>query len=60
MRELNLNQTGFALAKSKSRQAVNPCFTGRKSLLTDTGKGLLEYLGVRIRLEIVRNDEKAN
>jgi hypothetical protein len=50
MRVKNLSQTSFALARNKSRQAVNPYFTGRKALLTGTGRELLEYLGMKIKL----------
>lgn len=51
MREKGITQTDFADNKGISRQAVNPYFAGRRGLLTDTGKDLLEFLGVRIRLE---------
>ena len=56
MRVKNLSQTDFAQAKDKSRQAVNPYFTGRKALLTGTGRELLEYLGVRIKLELIEKE----
>jgi transcriptional regulator with XRE-family HTH domain len=53
MRRRGLTQKDFAAAKGKTPQAVNPYFRGHKSLLTDTGKDLLEFLGVRIRLELI-------
>jgi len=45
-----LTQSDFAKAHGRSRQAVNPYFAGRKALLTETGKDLLEFLGVEIVL----------
>lgn len=50
MREKGVSQTDFAEKKGISRQAVNPYFAGRRGLLTDTGKDLLEFLGVEVRL----------
>lgn len=44
-------QADFAAFKGVSRQSVNPYFAGRKGLLTETGKELLEFLGVTIKLE---------
>jgi hypothetical protein len=53
-------QAAFASSKNVNRQAVNPYFTGRKSLLTETGKDLLEFLGVRIKLEVIDDSEVQN
>ncbi|WP_407543686.1 helix-turn-helix transcriptional regulator (plasmid) [Deinococcus radiomollis] len=50
MKKKGVTQSDFAKAYGKSRQAVNPYFAGRKSLLTETGKDLLEFLGVEIVL----------
>ena len=58
MRERRITQSGFAASKGIMRQTVNPYFSGKKSLLTETGKDLLEYLGVRIKLEVIGNGEK--
>lgn len=51
MRRAGKSQADFASFKGASRQAVNPYFTGKKALLTDTALELLDFLGVRIRLE---------
>jgi len=50
MKTKGITQSDFAKAHGKSRQAVNPYFAGRKSLLTETGKDLLEFLGMEIVL----------
>ena len=50
MRKSGKTQADFAAHKGTTRQAVNPYFSGRKSLLTETGKDLLDFLGVSIRL----------
>jgi transcriptional regulator with XRE-family HTH domain len=50
MREKGMTQTEFADRKGISRQSVNPYFSGKRGLLTDTGKDLLEFLGVEVRL----------
>jgi predicted XRE-type DNA-binding protein len=50
MEAKGLKQTDYAKAMGISRQSVNDYFKGRRGLLTDTGKDLLEYLGVEIRL----------
>lgn len=51
MRSQGKTQADFAAHKGVTRQSVNPYFAGRKGLLTDTGKELLDYLGVTIKLE---------
>lgn len=56
MRERGVTQSDFASSKGIMRQTVNPYFKGKKSLLTETGKNLLEFLGVKIRLEVVKDD----
>ena len=53
MRVKGLTQTDFANSKNVSRQAVSQFFTGRKALLTGTARELLDYLGVRIKLEVI-------
>lgn len=50
MAEKGIKQADYARAVGISRQSVNDYFKGRRGLLTDTGKDLLEYLGVEIRL----------
>ena len=60
MRERGLTQSDFASSKGIMRQTVNPYFKGKKSLLTETGKDLLEFLGVKIRLEVIQNDKTKN
>lgn len=51
MKRAGKTQADFATFKGASRQAVNPYFTGRKALLTETAQELFEFLGVRIKLE---------
>ncbi|WP_043801923.1 helix-turn-helix domain-containing protein [Deinococcus gobiensis] len=51
MRRAGKTQAEFATFKGASRQAVNPYFTGKKALLTDTALELFEFLGVRVKLE---------
>ena len=60
MRERGVTQSDFASSKGIMRQTVNPYFKGKKSLLTETGKDLLEFLGVKIRLEVIQNDKTKN
>lgn len=50
MQKKGVTQSNFAKAHGRSRQAVNPYFAGRKSLLTKTGKDLLEFLNMEIML----------
>ncbi|WP_245557599.1 helix-turn-helix domain-containing protein [Deinococcus peraridilitoris] len=50
MRQSGKTQADFAAHQETSRQAVNPYFSGKKSLLTETGKDLLDFLGVSIQL----------
>ncbi|GEM88527.1 helix-turn-helix domain-containing protein [Meiothermus granaticius] len=50
MAEKGIRQADYARAVGVSRQSVSSYFQGRRGLLTDTGKDLLEYLGVEIRL----------
>jgi DNA-binding XRE family transcriptional regulator len=56
MRVKGISQTDFAKAQGVTRQSVNALFTGRTKALTGTARDLLEYLGVRIKLEVI--DEK--
>lgn len=60
MCQKGLTQQDFATKKGISRQAVNPYFTGRRGLLTDTGKDLLEFLGMRIKLEPIEGGKDAS
>ena len=53
MRERNISQGDFAAHRNVTRQSVNPYLTGRKLLLTAIGSDLLEFLGVRVKLEII-------
>lgn len=59
MREKGLTQAEYARRMGISRQQINQYMTGRRSLLTSTGKDLLESLGVRIRLEPIQEVEDA-
>ena len=56
MRVKGISQTDYATHKGVTRQSVSQFFTGRKALLTGTGKDLLEFLGVRLKLEIIDSD----
>jgi transcriptional regulator with XRE-family HTH domain len=51
MRRTGQTQADFAAHRGVSRQSVNPYFNGKRSLLTETGRELLVFLGLRIRLE---------
>ena len=53
MRVKGLSQKDFAEHKGVTRQSVNAVFTGRNKLLTGSGRELLEFLGVRIKLEVI-------
>ena len=53
MRVKGLSQKDFAEHKGVTRQSVNAIFTGRNKLLTGSGRELLEFLGVRIKLEVI-------
>lgn len=57
MRVKGLTQTDFANHRGVTRQAVSPVFSGRTGLLTGTAKDLLEWLGVRIKLEPIEATE---
>lgn len=59
MQARRVTQSEFAASKGITRQTVNPYFTGKKSLLTETGKDILEFLGVRIKLEVIEDGQKA-
>ena len=56
MRVKGVTQKEFAEHKGVSRQSVNSVFTGRTKMLTGTGRELLEYLGVRIKLEPIEKE----
>lgn len=51
MRRSGKTQADFAAHQGVSRQSVNAYFTGRRSLLTDTGRDLLEFLELRLYVE---------
>jgi transcriptional regulator with XRE-family HTH domain len=56
MRVKGISQTDFATHKGVSRQSVSQFFTGKKSMLTGTARDLLDYLGVRIKLEMIEKE----
>ena len=58
MRRSGKTQADFAAHKGVSRQSVNPYFNGKRSLFTETGRELLAFLGLRIRLEPIDPPEK--
>jgi transcriptional regulator with XRE-family HTH domain len=60
MRVKGISQKDFAEHKGVTRQSVNSIFTGRTKMLTGTGRDLLEYLGVRIKLEVIEDEKKPN
>ena len=60
MRVQGISQKDFADHKGVTRQSVNSIFTGRTKMLTGTGRDLLEYLGVRIKLEVIEDGDKHN
>jgi plasmid maintenance system antidote protein VapI len=53
MRVKGISQTDFAASKGVTRQSVSALFTGRTKVLTGTARELLEFLGVRIKLEVI-------
>ncbi|WP_299428199.1 helix-turn-helix transcriptional regulator [uncultured Meiothermus sp.] len=55
---VHYTQSDFARKKGVKRQTVSQYFTGRKGLLTNTGKDLLEFLEVEIRL-VARGEKDA-
>ena len=55
MRVKGLSQKDFAEHKGVTRQSVNAVFTGRNKLLTGSGRELLEFLGVKVKLEVVNS-----
>ena len=57
MRLKGLTQTDFAVAKNVTRQSVNALFTGRTKILTGTARELFEYLGVRLKLEVIEPNQ---
>ncbi|AXH00505.1 helix-turn-helix domain-containing protein [Deinococcus wulumuqiensis] len=58
MRRSGKTQADFAAHKGVSRQSVNPYFNGKRSLFTETGRELLDFLGLRIRLEPIDPPER--
>lgn len=59
MRVKGISQTDFAKHRGVSRQSVSPAFRGKGGLLTGTGRDLLEFLGVRIKLEVIPESERS-
>ena len=57
MRVKGLSQKDFAEHKGVTRQSVSALFTGRTKVLNGTARDLLDFLGVRIKLEVI-DDEK--
>jgi transcriptional regulator with XRE-family HTH domain len=53
MRSKGISQADYAKKRGVKPQSVSQFFTGRKALLTGTARDLLEFLGVRVRLEII-------
>ena len=51
MKRSGKTQSEFATFKGVSRQSVNPYFSGKRALLTETALELFEFLGVRVKLE---------
>jgi transcriptional regulator with XRE-family HTH domain len=60
MRVKGVTQQDFATHRGVTRQSVSPYFNGRKGLLTGTAKDLLEFLGVRIKLEVIEDAHKTS
>jgi hypothetical protein len=60
MHEKRITQTDYAKHRGSSRQSVNPYLTGKKLLLSPIGSDLLEFLGVRIKLEVIPESERIN
>lgn len=56
MRVKGLTQADFAEHKNVSRQSVNSIFTGRNKMLTGTGRELLDWLGLRVKLEVIEKE----
>jgi transcriptional regulator with XRE-family HTH domain len=56
MRVKGVTQTDFAKHRNVTRQSVSPVFSGRSGLLTSTAADLLEWLGVRIKLELIERE----
>jgi predicted XRE-type DNA-binding protein len=57
MRTKNLKQKDIADARGVSRQAISRVLQG-KHLLTGTCSEMLEFLGVRIKLEVIPESER--
>lgn len=58
MRIKGISQTDFAKHRGVTRQSVSPIFSGRGGLLSGTAQDLLEFLGVRIKLEMIEPEQK--
>ena len=58
MRVKGITQKDFADHKKTTRQNVNPIFNGRSGVLTGMGKDLLEFLGVKIKLEMIEPEKE--
>jgi predicted XRE-type DNA-binding protein len=55
MRVKGISQKDFAASRGVSRQSVNALFSGRTKMFTGTARDLLEFLGVRIKLEVIED-----
>ena len=60
MRIKGISQTDYATAKGVTRQSVYAMFTGRTKMFTGTARGLLEHLGVKIKLEVIEDAPTGN
>ncbi len=60
MRVRGLSQRDFAQYKNVTPQSVNALFKGKNKMLTGQGRELLEWLGVRIKLEVIDDEKQAN
>lgn len=58
MRVRGLTQRDFAQHKHVTPQSVNQVFTGKVKMLTGQGRELLDWLGVRIKLEVIPDNER--
>lgn len=58
MRVRGLTQRDFAQHKQVTPQSVNQVFTGKVKMLTGQGRELLEWLGVKIKLEVTEDEKQ--
>lgn len=55
MRVKGITQADFAKHRGVTRQAVSTVFSGKSGILTGTAKDLFEWLGVRIKLDVIED-----